>query len=76
MRKTALEVALREPMDFPWNPPIAAIKLERSVCKRASFIAPSTDSVPLLVKKQYCKSPGVIISTSLANMARSGSRSS
>jgi len=65
-----LDVALKEPMDLPWKAPMVEIIPVRFVCRRASFNAPSTDSVPLLVKKQYCKSPGVIMANNLASIAR------
>ena len=52
------------------------MKLVRPVKTRASLIAPSTASVPLLMKKEYCRSPGVISPSSSASAPRSGSSSS
>ena len=65
-----------EPQLLPWNPRIELMKFVRPVKTRASLIAPSTASVPLLMKKEYCRSPGVISPSSSASAPRSGSSSS
>ncbi len=39
-------------------------------------MAPSMASVPLLMKKAFCRSPGVTMASSLASAARQGSSSS
>src|SRR4028118_2022733 len=48
------------PRVLPWNAPVAETKRVRPVLIRAIFKPPSTASAPLLQKKQYCRSPGVI----------------
>ena len=39
-------------------------------------MAPSIASVPLLMKKEFCRSPGVTSASTLASAARHGSSSS
>ena len=65
-----------EPYDLPWNPRIVEMKPDFSVYRRASFMAPSTASVPLLMKKHFCRFPGAISPRISASAPRSGSRSS
>ena len=54
------------PMDFPWKAPTVEINHLPPVAIRASFRDISTASAPPLVKKQYCRSPGVISATAFA----------
>ena len=65
-RKTAFEVPPSEPMLLPWNAPAAPMKWCRPVASVAILRQPSIDSVPELVKKAYCRSPGVISATRFA----------
>ena len=76
MRNEALPINESDPMDLPWNPPRVARKVFRPVCRRASLIAPSTASVPLLMKKLHPSSPGVTAASSFASAARQGSSNS
>ena len=64
------------PIDFPWKAPTVEIYQRPPVAIRASFSAISTASAPPFVKKQYCRSPGVISAIAFARYPRSGSRSS
>ena len=72
----ALEVPASEPSDLPWNAPIVPTKWCRPVVSIDILRQASIDSVPEFVKKEYCRSPGVIIETMWARYVRSGSISS
>ena len=52
------------------------MKVFRLVYSRVSLMAPSMASVPLLMKKEFCRSPGVTSARTLASAARQGSSSS
>ncbi len=65
-----------EPIDFPWKPPSVEMKVCRLVYSRASLIAPSMASVPLLMKNEFWRSPGVTSASTFASAARQGSSSS
>ena len=54
------------PMVLPWKAPTVEITHRPPVAIRASFRAISTASAPPLVKKQYCRSPGVMSAMALA----------
>ena len=53
-------------MDLPWKAPTVEMYHRPPVAIRASFRAISTASAPPLVKKQYCRSPGVMSAMALA----------
>ena len=74
--KMALPVRASEPVVFPWKPRTEAMKPLLRVYSLASFMAPSTASVPLPTKKLYWMSPGVISANKCASIPRRGSSSS
>jgi hypothetical protein len=56
---TLLPVSDSAPRVRPWKAPVKAMKFGRRVDQRASFIAPSMDSAPELVKNtRACGSTG------------------
>ena len=58
-----LEVVFDEPKLFRCNTPIVAIIIHRLVLTQDIFNAPSTDSLPLLVKNAYFKLIDVYLAT-------------
>jgi len=53
-----LPVTARVALVRPWKPVSRAMNSVRPVKARASLIAPSTASAPLLEKKVFCSAPG------------------